>query len=261
MKKSDDKPREHIKKQRHCFANKVPSSQSYGFSSSHIWMWELDHKERWAPKTWCFRTMVLEKTLESPLDCKEIQPVNPKGNQSWIFIEGLMLKLKLQYFGYLMCRTDSFEKTLMVGKIEGGRRRGRQRMRWLDVITNSMVISLSKLQELVMDREAWHPAVHGITELDMTEWLSWLIILLFYISEVQHEPHQAKIKVLAGFGSFLESLEENAFLCLFQLLEEITHISWFMPPSIFKSSNITSFWPCFPHHIFLCFLCPSRLRA
>ena len=84
-KKSYDQPREHIKKQRHYFANKGPSSQSYGFSSSHVWMWELDYKESWAPKNWCFWTMVLEKTLESPLDCKEIQPVNPKGNQSWIF--------------------------------------------------------------------------------------------------------------------------------------------------------------------------------
>ena len=84
--KSYDKPRQCIKKQRHLFANKCPSSQSYGFSSSHVWMWELDHKESWAPKNWCFWTVVLEKTLESPLDCKEIQPVHPKGNQSWIFI-------------------------------------------------------------------------------------------------------------------------------------------------------------------------------
>ena len=85
-KESYDQPRQHIKKQRHYFANKGPSSQSYGFSSSHVWMWELDHKESWAPKNWCFWTVMLEKTLESPLDCKEIQPLNPKGNQSWIFI-------------------------------------------------------------------------------------------------------------------------------------------------------------------------------
>ena len=132
-KESYDQPRQHIKKQRHYFAIKGPSSQGYGFSSSHVWMWELDYKESWLLKNWCFWTMVLEKTLESPLDCKEIQPVHPKGNQSWIFIG----KLKLQYFGHLTQRTDSFEKTLNLGKIEG-RRRGWQRMRWLDGITDSI---------------------------------------------------------------------------------------------------------------------------
>ena len=104
----------------HFSANKGLSSQSYGFSSSHVWMWELDYKESWAVSNWCFWPVVLEKTLEAPLDCKEIKPVNPKGNQSWI-LEGLMLKLKLRYFGHLMQRPDSLGKTLMLGKIEGTR--------------------------------------------------------------------------------------------------------------------------------------------
>ena len=122
-KKSYDQPRQHTKKQRQYFTDKGPSSQSYGFSSSHVWMWELDYKESWGLKNWCFSTVVLEKTLESPLDCKEIQPVHPKGDQSWIFIG--ILDLNLQYFGHLMQRTDSLAKTLMLGKSEGRRRRGR----------------------------------------------------------------------------------------------------------------------------------------
>ena len=111
-------------------------------------MWELDNKETWAPKNWCFWTVVLEKMLEKPLDCKEIQSVHSKGDQSWIFIGRTYLKLKFQYFGHLMWRINSLEKTLMLGMIEGRRRRGPQRMRWLDGITDLM-------------------------DIDTTEWLNW----------------------------------------------------------------------------------------
>ena len=186
--------------------NKGPSSQDYGFSSGHVWIWQLDYKESWVPKNWCFWTVVLKKTLENPLDCKEIQPVHPKGDQSWVFIVRTDVETETPILGYPMQRPDSLEKTLMLGKIEGRRRRGRQRMRWLDGLIDSMDMGLGGLPGLMQTHvhrvgDAIHPshppssppplAFSLSQHQGLFQWVSsWHQVVRVLESQLQHQSFQ-----------------------------------------------------------------------
>ena len=149
---------------RHHFANKGPSSQSYDFSSSHVWMWGPDHEEDWVLENWCFWIVVLEKTHESPWDSKEIQPVNPKGNQPWIFIGRTVAEAEAPILWPLDAKCWLIGKDPDAGKDWGQKEKGWQRIRWLDSITDSLDVYLTKLWDIVEDREAWRAAVHGVTK-------------------------------------------------------------------------------------------------
>ena len=183
----DDKLRQHIKKQRHHFANKGLYSQSYGFSSSHVQIGELDLKESWVPKNWCFQAVVLEKTLESPLDCKEIKPVNPKGNKPWIFIGSTDAKAEAPILWPPDVKSPLIRKDSDAGKDQRQEEKGMTEDKMVDGITDSMDVSLSELWEMVEDREAWRVAAHGVTKswTWMSDWTttnhSW------WLAEIQRD--------------------------------------------------------------------------
>ena len=153
-----------VLKSRHHFANKGLSSQSYSFSSCHVWMWKLDHKQGWVPKNWCFWIVVLEKTLESPLDCKKIKPINPQGNQLWMFIGRTDAETEAPILWPLDAKSWLTGKDPDAGKNWGQEEKGQQRMKWLGGISDWMDMSLSKLQEIVKDRETWCVAVYGVAK-------------------------------------------------------------------------------------------------
>ena len=220
--------RQSIKKQRHYCADKGPYSQSYGFSSSHVQMWELEHKKGQVLKYWCFQTVVLEKTPESPLDCKEIKPINPKGNQPWIYHWKDWCWSSNTLTSWCEEPTH-LEKTLILGKIEGRRGKGWWRTRWLDDNTDSVCMSLSELQEMVKDRETWQAAVHRVTNswTRLRDWTTaitkediWLLFHMkirfcFHELSMNWRCNSPEILDYPGFRSFCGALCWPIWIILF----------------------------------------------
>ena len=210
-KKSYDKL-DSVLKSRHHFANKAPSSQSYGFSSSHVWMWELDRKEGWVPKNWCFQTVVLEKTLESPLDCQEIQPVSPKGNQPWICMGRNDAEAEAPILWPHDAKGHFIGKDSDAGKDWRHKEKEWQRMRWLEGIIDSMDKSLRKLQEIVKDREARLATVHGVMK-SWTQQNDWTSTLPF--SSIFSLKYSSRIKSNGRYFSAL--IHDNGMFLDFQM--------------------------------------------
>ena len=216
-KKSYNKPRQRNKQQRYHFVNKDPSSQSYGFSSSHVWMWELDHKESWAPKNWCFRTVVLEKTLECPLNSKEIKPVNPKGNQLWIFTRRTDGEAEAPILWLPDRKSRFIGKDCDAGKDWRQLEKGQQRVRLLDGIIDSMDMSLSKLWEIVKDRKAWHATVRGVSK-SQTLLSNWTTMFLRWYHKDDSETEVKRVSGLRWWPdihlpSFLLNTHRDSSKC------------------------------------------------